>query len=222
MLVCLQVLMEKILAIGEEVYIMFIDYSKAFDSVSHIKLFAVMKAMGFPTHLVFLLQSLYVNQRGKIRWNGENTQEFNMTKGVRQGCIASPYLFVTYTEKAMRDAGVEQYGVKIGGIPISNLRYADDTALLETSEEGIEQLTSAINTTGKEMNLKLNVKKTKLLVTEAEPNSHIISIDGEVVEQVKQFKYLGSVKTSNANCTTDVRSRIGMAKGRMTEISRES
>ena len=80
MLVCLQILMKKILAIDEEVFIMFIDYSKTFDSVSHVKLFAVMMEMGFPAHLVCLLQALYVNQRGRIRWNGENTEEFNMTK----------------------------------------------------------------------------------------------------------------------------------------------
>ena len=67
----------------------------------------------------------------------------------------------------MRDAGVDQYDFKIGGMPTSNRRYADDTALL-TSVEGIERLTTAINVIGKEMNLKLNVKKTKLLVAEGE------------------------------------------------------
>ena len=56
-------------------------------------------------------------------------------------------------------------GVKIEGIPTSHLRYADDTALLETSVEGIKRLTT-INETGKQVNLKINVKKTKLLVAE--------------------------------------------------------
>ena len=152
-----------------------------------------------------------------MRWNGENTDEFSMTKGVRQGCIASPYLFVTFTEKAMRDADVDTYGIKVGGVPISNLRYADDTALLETSVEDIERLATAIDVTGKDMNLKLNVKKTKLLVAEAEEKEYNITIDGEEVEQVNHFKYLGSVKTSNANCTADIKARIGMAKGRMNE-----
>ena len=68
----------------------------------------------------------------------------------------------------MRDAGVEDYGVKVGGVPISNLRYADDTALFETSVDGLKSLTTAINETGKNLNLKLNVKKTKLLVVERE------------------------------------------------------
>ena len=68
------------------------------------------------------------------------------------------------------------------------------------------------------MNLKLNVKKTKLLVAEGEEKVYNIKIDGEEVEQVSHFKYLGSVKTSTANCTADVKARIGMAKGRMIEL----
>ena len=68
MLVCLQVLIEKIIAIDGKVFIMFIDYSKTFDSVSHCKLFEAFLEMGFPKHLVTLLKSLYVNQRAIIRW----------------------------------------------------------------------------------------------------------------------------------------------------------
>ena len=72
---------------------MFIDYSQAFDSVSHCKLFKAFVEMGFPKHLVALLKSLYVNQTPIIRWNGESTQEFVIGQGVRQGCIISPHFF---------------------------------------------------------------------------------------------------------------------------------
>ena len=119
MLVCLQVLLEKVLAVDEQAFIMFIDYSKAFDSVCHNKLFAAFLEMGFPRHLVALLQSLYVNQRATIRWNNEHSSEFEIGKGARQGCIVSPHLFVTYTEKGMRDAETSTFGIKVGGIPIS-------------------------------------------------------------------------------------------------------
>ena len=67
MLVWLQVLMEKIIAIDGKVFIMSIDYSKAFDSVSQCKLFEAFLDMGFPKHLVALLKSLYFNQRANIR-----------------------------------------------------------------------------------------------------------------------------------------------------------
>jgi hypothetical protein len=177
--------------------------------------------MEFPKHLIALLQSLYVNQRTKIRWNGEHTEEFDIGKGARQGCILSPYLFVTYTESGMREAEISNYGIKIGGNNISNLRYADDTALMESSRDGIDSLTNAVNDAGKKLNLSLNVKKTKLLSAGRTPTSHSanIKIDGQTVEEVDRFKYLGSVKTQNASCTSDIKIRIAMAKKRMLDLA---
>ena len=70
MLVCLQVLIEKVIAMNQQ--IMFIDYSNAFDSVCQSQFFNAFLEMGFPKHLATLLQSLYVNQRAIIRWNGEH------------------------------------------------------------------------------------------------------------------------------------------------------
>ena len=199
-------------------YHVIIDYSKAFDSVSHCKLLEAFLEMGFPKHLVALLRSLYVNQRATIRWNGDHTQEFQISRGARQGCILSPHLFVTYTEKGMRDAEVSKYGVNVGGKLISNLRYADDTALLANSKDEITQLTNSVNDAGKELNLRLNVKKTKIMVAGAVPEEHNIMIDGENVEQVDRFKYLGSTKTANANCSNDIKSRIAIAKKRMIDL----
>ena len=78
--------------------------------------------------------------------------------------------------------------------PISNLRYADDTALIERSHEIIEQLTKSVNEVGKNLHLKLNVKKTKVLVAGRAKEECNIMIDGEKVEQVECFKYLGLTK----------------------------
>ena len=83
---------------------------------------------------------------------------------MQDGFIVSPHLFVTYTEKGMRDAEVSSYGIRVGRTPVSNLRYADDTALIERSHETIEQLTKSVNEVGKNLHLKLNVKKIKVLV----------------------------------------------------------
>ena len=126
MLCALQSLIEKV---GEctsvdnsvEGYIVFIDYSKAFDKVSHPKLFLTMEEMGFSKHLIKLIEGLYTNQEALIRWNSNHTEPFKILKGVRQGCILSPHLFSLYTEKIMRDADVDSFGIKIGGQKISNL-----------------------------------------------------------------------------------------------------
>ena len=66
------------------------------------------------------------------------------------------YLFSTYTDKIMRDAEVDNYGIKIGGQIISNLRYADDTVILADNHEDICQLLNNINERGKLKNMKLN------------------------------------------------------------------
>ena len=70
MLFTLQILIEKIRNSEDEAFIIFIDYSKAFDSVNHNHLFDTMIKMGFPTHLVSLIAALYDNQKATIRWNG--------------------------------------------------------------------------------------------------------------------------------------------------------
>ena len=103
MLCALQVLLEKIIEDKLEAYVVFIDYSKAFDCVSHKELFNIMINMGFPRHLVYLIKDLYTNQEAFIRWEGEHTEPFSIEKGVRQGCILSPHLFSLYTEQVMRE-----------------------------------------------------------------------------------------------------------------------
>ena len=106
-----------------------ISLLKAFDSVVHNHLFKVLTEMGFPAHLISLIANLYTDQKATIRWNGDHCDYFDIEKGVRQGCILSPHLFSIYTEQVMRDSELDDEGVKIAGDRISNLRYADDTAL---------------------------------------------------------------------------------------------
>ena len=72
---------------SERTFIVFIDYSKAFDSVSHIQMFDILNDMGFPRHIVALIQALYEKQSAIVRWNGAHTKPFFIEKGVRQGCI---------------------------------------------------------------------------------------------------------------------------------------
>ena len=120
MLVIIQVLIEKVMGIGGQALVTFIDYSKAFDSISHVQLFDIMLELGFPEHIVALLQSLYIDQTAVIRWNGSTTETFPIGKGVRQGCILSPHLFSLYTESVMREAEIQDLGYNIGGRNISN------------------------------------------------------------------------------------------------------
>ena len=84
-------------------------------------------------HLICLLRNLYAGQEAAVRIGHGTTDWFQIGKGVRQGCILSPCLFNFYAEYGMRNSGLEeaQAGIKIAGRNIKNLRYADDTSLME-------------------------------------------------------------------------------------------
>ena len=92
--------------------------------------------MGIPDHLTCLLRNLYVSKEATVRNGHGTTGWFQIGKGVHEGCILSSYLFNFYAEYIMRNAGLEeaQAGTKIAGRNINNLRYADDTTLMEESE----------------------------------------------------------------------------------------
>ena len=117
--------------------ICFIDYAKAFDCVDHKKLWKILKEMGIPDHLTYLLRNLYAGQEATVRTGQGTADWFQIGKGVLQGCILSPCLFNLYAEYIMRNAGLQetQAGIKISGRNINNLRYADDTNLMAESKE---------------------------------------------------------------------------------------
>ena len=119
------------------IYFCFIDYAKAFDCVDHNKLWKILKELGTPDHLTCLLRNLYAGQETTVRTGHGTTDWFQLGKGVCQSCILSPYLFNLYAEYIMRNAGLEeaQTGIKIARRNISNLRYTDDTTLMEERGE---------------------------------------------------------------------------------------
>ena len=98
--------------------------------------------MGIPDHLTCLLRNLYASQEATVRTGHGTTDWFQIGKGVRQGCILSPWLFNFYAEYIMRNAELEdaQAGIKIAGRNINNLRYANDTTLMTESKEELKSL----------------------------------------------------------------------------------
>ena len=110
--------------------------------MDHNKLWKILKELGIPDHLTFLLRNLYAGQEAKVRSRHGTTDWFQIRKGVCQGCILSPYLFNLYAEYIMRNTRLDeaQAGIKIARRNTSNLRYADDTTLMAESEEELKSL----------------------------------------------------------------------------------
>jgi len=97
---------------NKELYLIFIDYSKAFHKMDHGRLFDIMLDMGT---LVELVAGLYNNQEAAVRWNGQLTAWFPIEQGTRQGCNVSPTEFILYAEHIMRTVEENYEGVVIGG-----------------------------------------------------------------------------------------------------------
>ena len=93
--------------------------------------------MGIPDHLTCLLRNLYAGQEATVRTGHGTTDWFQIGKGVPQGCILSPCLFNLYAEYKVRNPGLDEAKarIKIARRNINNLRYADDTAVLQKTKK---------------------------------------------------------------------------------------
>ena len=116
-------IIEKAREFQKNISFCFIDYAKAFDCVDHKKLWKILREMGIPGHLTFLLRNLYAGQEATGRTGHGTTDWFQIGNGVYQGCILSPCLFNLYAEYIMRNIGLEevQAGIKTARRNINNL-----------------------------------------------------------------------------------------------------
>ena len=133
-----------------------------------------------------LLRNLYAGQEAAVRTEHGTTDWFQIGKGVYHGSILSPCLFNLHAEYIMRNAWLDeaQARIKIAGRNLNNLRYADDTTLMAESKEELKSLLMKVKEGSAKVGLKLNIQKTKIMVS-----SPITSwqIDGETVETVTDF-----------------------------------
>ena len=117
----------------------------------------------------------------------------------------------------MRNAGLEeaQAGIKIAGRNINNLRYTDDTTLMAESEEELKSLLMKVKEESENVGLKLNIQKTKIMAS-----SPITSwqIDGETVETVADFIFLGSKITSDVDCSHEIKRHLLLGKKVMINL----
>ena len=129
----------------------------------------------------------------------------------------SPYLFNLDAEYIMRNAGLEeaQAGIKIAGRNINNLRYADDTTLMAESEEKLKSLLMKVKEEGEKVGLKLNIQNAKIM---ASGPTTSWQIDGETVETVADFIFLGSKITTDGDCSHEIKRHLLLGRKVMTNV----
>ena len=115
----------------------------------------------------------------------------------------------------MRNAGLEEAGIKIAWRNISNLRYADDTTLMAESEEELKSLLMKVKEERENIGLKLNIQKTKIMASDPFTSWQI---DGETVETVSDFIFGGSKITVDDDCSHEIKRRLLLGRKVMTNL----
>ena len=195
------------------VHTCFVDYEKAFDRVRWPKLIEILKNIGVDWRDRRMVSQLYMHESITIRVANEETEPGIVGRGVRQGCPLSPLLFNIYAEAMVQEAmSPIKEGVKVGGRVVKAVRFADDQAMVADSEEGLQRMITSLNQVVERYGMKINIKKTKIMKVGRERSNINVSINDERLEQVREFKYLGSTISEDGRCRREITYRIAMAK----------
>jgi len=207
---------------GKDLYICFVDFQKAFDSVWRRGLWQVMRHLGYDRKIIRLLESMYRNTSSSVRvgTKGELTNWFETLVGVLQGCVLSPLLFNIMLEVVMALAlDNKEIGATVSGFLCSNLRFADDIALLSEVADDLQSQITDLHRYSSRFGLRISTSKTEVLCISRFPPDFNIVIDNTVLGQVNQFTYLGGVIACDASCENDVTRRIGLAIGAAASLN---
>jgi len=166
---------------------------KSFDSVHRVKLWQRMEALGVPKHLRAIVHMLYEEVKVKIRTSTGIFESFRSDIGVKQGCPLSPTLFGLYIDKLeewLNSQGGD--GIYLYKFVIRLLLYADDLILIAKSALGLQEHLLSLEYFCRSVGMQVNINKTKVVVfsKKIKHNQHKFYFEGNILEQVVDYKYL--------------------------------
>ena len=197
---------------------LFIDFSRAFDSIHRGRMNDILLAYGLPKETVNGIMMLYKNTRSLVRSPDGDTSFFDITAGVLQGDTLAPFIFIICLDYVLRKAIDEKLDLGFTLIQrrsrrhpakkISDADYADDIALLTDYIKDAEATLHSVENLAKVIGLFVNATKTKFICLNQNAASGIKSLNGETIVLENDFSYLGSFIASTEQ---DVNIRLGKA-----------
>ena len=214
----LKCICEKYIEKGKEVFCAFMDLEKAYDRVDRGAMWQVLQMYGVGGRLLEAVKSFYRESYACVRVAQGESEWFSVRVGLRQGCVMSPWLFNVYMDGVVREvnARVLQRGVRLisdAGMEweVNQLLFADDTALVADSEVKLQRLVEEFGRVCKNRRLKVNIDKSKVLrcSKEGEIGNMDVRLNGENLEEVQCFRYLGVDVTADGLMETEILHRTG-------------
>ena len=235
-----RLLFEKAREHGIELFACFFDLTKAYDTVNRNALWQLLLKYGIPVKFVNVLKALYTDMRATVEVGGERTEPFDVTNGLRQGCVISCVLFNLYFDQVVREAlAGYKGGVNVNWREdrppmgpgkrkkftaselIADLRFADDLMNVAQSSDALQDFIDRFSEACTRWGLTVSIKKTQVMhqpgrdsmagrCTVVRPST-VAAIEGKALEEVPVFTYLGSAISNDSEITTEVKARIAKA-----------
>ena len=179
-------LSEKAIEHDRELNIVFVDQEKAFDRVNRDKLWQTLELHNIQGQFLDSIYAIYANSMRTLRTSEGLTDWFDITSGVRQGCVLSPLFFIIYMDRITKDDNLEPEAHK-------ELLVADDQSQVHESEERLQEHTSSLNSTCEEHDMKVSINKTETMKVSRTSVTRNININDTNFKFVKNLIYFGSI-----------------------------
>ena len=202
-------------------YLNFIDFEKAFDSIHRESMWIILSKYGIPEKIIRMVRVFYEDYECAVEDQGEICSWFRIKTGVKQGCNMSGFLFLIVMDWIMnRSVGQGENGIRWKFTSkLDDLDFADDIVLLSSTRQQLQNKTARIDREAKRVGLKTNVDKTKVMKINAK-NQEGIDINGSNIDEAAEFTYLGAKVCKEGGGMKDLRNRIAKARGAFVRLKK--
>lgn len=216
----LRMIIEQTVEWKSPLYLLFVDFEKAFDRVNRDVIWKILHLNGIPPKLINIIRSMYTNSTCKILHRGKTSNSIPVKSGVRQGCVLSPLLFLLTIDTVMRATNSSQRGIQWGLTSrLEDLDYADDLCLLAHTFIEIQRKLEDLNNYSTKAGLKINISKTKAMRINAN-NAQNLTVNNTSIDYTNRFCYLGSIVTEDGGTSEDIHLRIQKAKLAFAQLNK--
>ncbi|XP_075979935.1 uncharacterized protein LOC142979060 [Anticarsia gemmatalis] len=207
----LKQIMEKKWEFSQSLHSLFVDFTKAYDSIDREALYNILRNFNIPKKLVNLVEMATKESRMRVRVQNELTDEFTVVTGLKQGDALSPMLFNLVLEHVLRKVLALDAGAKLNG-KHTVIGYADDLALLGESSSEVQESAKVLETEALKVGLRISHEKTEYLHMKRYKNTRVarndLYVGDTTYKGVSKFKYLGCTITDTNTREEEIDIRV--------------